>query len=92
MRVDGPGVVGAISPCVVEISEGAIAGNQMTFKCTLERRTTVFHGVLNGDEISGSWDLQQPPDFFPIPENDRMFGHRRRGSSSRNVCQPSQIP
>jgi alcohol dehydrogenase (cytochrome c) len=74
LRVDGPRVVGAISSCVVEISEGAIAGNQMTFKCTLERRTTVFHGVLNGDETAFSWDLQQPPDFFPIPENDRMFG------------------
>lgn len=30
--------------------------------------------MLNGDEIAFSWDLQQPTDFFPIPESDRMFG------------------
>ena len=74
LRADGPRVVGAISSCGLEISEGAVVGSVVTFKCSLERRTTVFRGTLRGDEIVFSWELQQPPDYFPIPATDRFFG------------------
>src|SRR5687768_16668663 len=73
LRVDGPRVVGAISSCGVEISEGTITGNRLTFKCSLGPRTTMFTGTISDDEIAFSWEMQNPADYFPIPATDRMF-------------------
>jgi alcohol dehydrogenase (cytochrome c) len=74
LRADGPRVVGAISSCGLEISEGSFVGSAVTFKCSIGERTTVFRGVLRDDEIVFSWELQQPADYFPIPASDRFFG------------------
>ena len=76
LQSDGTRVLGALSSCALEISDGVIVGNDVTFKCITadKNRVITFRGTLNGDEIAFSWDLDQPPDFFPMPATDRMFG------------------
>ena len=85
LREDGPRVVGALSSCGPEISDGTVNGNTLTFKCTIGPRTTTFTGTISGDEIVFAWEITDPPDFFPIPETDRIFGPSapRRFTASR---------
>ena len=85
LREDGPRVVGAISSCGPEISDGTVNGNTLTFKCTIGPRPTTFTGTISGDEIVFAWEITDPPDFFPIPETDRIFGPSapRRFTASR---------
>src|SRR5712692_2104991 len=63
LRVDGPRLIGAVSSCAsinVEISEGTIDGNTITFKCTSGdgQRTITFTGRIGGDEIAFTWEKQ----------------------------------
>ena len=74
LRADGPRVIGALSSCGLEISEGSINGNRVSFKCSIGPRTTTFTGTITGDEIVFSWEMQNPADYFPVPATDRMFG------------------
>jgi alcohol dehydrogenase (cytochrome c) len=69
LRLDGPRLIGAARACgspPIEISDGAIDGNTITFKCKSREGAPLVHtitltGKLNGDEITFTWDLQGEP-------------------------------
>lgn len=67
LRADGPRVYGAATSCAsvggaVEIFDGRIDGNAITFKCMSgnRERTVTLTGRINGDNIDFTWDIQGP--------------------------------
>lgn len=63
LRVNGPTLTGRVSQCAspgVEISEGQVEGNTVTFKCKRADgvSTISFVGLVNGDEIAFTWESQ----------------------------------
>src|SRR5687768_16233379 len=65
LRVDGPRVVGAVSSCAsnraeIEIYDGSIDGNTLTYKCrSLDGdRTLTFTGTITDDDIAFTWTKQ----------------------------------
>ncbi len=79
LRTDGARLTGMVSSCIsprVEISEGRVDGNTLTFKCTrsVGSPTITFTGRLNGDEIAFTRDVPDR-DLNNIPSAFRgMFG------------------
>ena len=69
LRMDGPRLVGATRACgspPIEISDGAIQGDTITFRCQSgvdapQVRTISFTGRINGDRIEFNWELQGEP-------------------------------
>lgn len=66
-------LTGAVTNCprpgVVEIFDGRIEGDTIRFSCRSEdRRSTIaFTGRLKADQITFSWDLQEPVPVAPPP-------------------------
>jgi pimeloyl-ACP methyl ester carboxylesterase len=63
LRGAGSQLTGAVSSCAsisVDIFDGRVVGNTVTFKCqSLDGdRTISFRGVISGDEIAFSWNRQ----------------------------------
>jgi alcohol dehydrogenase (cytochrome c) len=67
LEADGGTVRGAVTNCpragAVEIFDGRVEGDTVTFKCRSEdgQSTLAFTGRLAGDEIRFTWDLQGRP-------------------------------
>lgn len=67
LRVDGRRLVGVVSSCAsadgaIEIFQGFIDGNTVTFKCRSfdGNRTVSFTGTVRGDEITFVWERVGP--------------------------------
>ena len=63
LRVDGPRVIGVVGSCaslpgLIEITDGRVDRDTITFKCTSPNgaRTLTFIGTVRGDEIDFRWD------------------------------------
>lgn len=83
LRVDGTRLAGAVSSCAsnrVEIHDGRVNGNTITFKCdSLDGdHTLMFTGRVNGDQIAFSHQIEVRDGDDPLPPNihplDGMFG------------------
>lgn len=76
LRVDGPRLTGMVSSCTsiaVDIYDGHIDGNTITFTCKSPSRDRriAFTGTISGDDISFTWKLQNPAGV--VPANQRFF-------------------
>ena len=66
LRADGPNrLLGAVSSCAsvrrpIEIFDGNIQGNTISFKCKSvnRQRTVILTGKIRGDEIDFTWELR----------------------------------
>lgn len=79
LRADGPNLTGAARSCAsnpIEIAEGRIDGNTITFKCNSADggRTITFTGKVTGDVISFDWRLQVRDGGSPPAPDNGMFG------------------
>lgn len=80
LRAYGSNLIGAVSTTSidtpVEISDGRIDGNTITFKFNrgpYDRRIRALTGKINGDEIVFTWQVADL-DGNPPPRDDRLFG------------------
>ena len=89
LRADGPRLTGKVSSCTslpVEIDEGRIAGNSLSFKCKSPDgdRVITFRGSINGDEIMLTWDKQVREGGAPFPAlNSLDVGDRNASDALR---------
>ena len=79
LEARGTTLTGAVTNCprpgAVEIFDGRIDGSTIRFSCRSQdgRSTIAFTGRLNGDEITFTWDLQEP---VPVPPPGYDTGER----------------
>jgi hypothetical protein len=73
LRADGRALTGTVMSCTslpVEIYDGRVDGNTITFKCNSPDgdRTVSFTGIVNGDEISFAWEKRVRPGGVSRPD------------------------
>jgi alcohol dehydrogenase (cytochrome c) len=63
LRTDGPRLIGVVSSCSsqpgpIEIAEGRLEGDRVTFQCTSPNgaRTLTFAGTVRGDDLALQWE------------------------------------
>ena len=78
LRVDGPRLLGIVTSCTsypgdLEILEGRVEGNTLTFKCQSPdgARVLTFTGQLNGNTIAFKW---VKTGSGSVPYDDAFFG------------------
>ena len=92
LRADGPKLTGAARSCAsapIEISEGRIDGNTITFKCNSADggRTITFTGRINGEVIAFEWEIQvHEGGSPPAPENGMFGGSAPRRFTAKRVA------
>ena len=79
LTVDGAKVTGTVRSCASprqQISDGAVNGDTVTFKCRSSGGdgTIAFTGTLRGDEIDFAWSLQVREGGARPPDRNRLFG------------------
>ncbi|HUF46511.1 MAG TPA: hypothetical protein VMM93_01785 [Vicinamibacterales bacterium] len=84
LRVEGSRVTGRVSQCAgpgaVEVYDGRIDGDAVTFKCTSRDndRTVLLTGRLTDGNIAFTWAIDVRPGGSPVAPNARaraaMFG------------------
>src|SRR5688572_4221516 len=78
LKADASRLTGAVSHCTpspnVEIFDGRIDGDEITFKCASAdgQRTVTFRGRVGPHEIAFTWDLQVQPGGRPPGPMDRF--------------------